>query len=151
MIIITNYRLSFADQGKQTSVCRFRQEQTNGKCRFQFFPFFVCVGMCVFMYVYIYKYIYLYSHLNFYATVSNVKRKMKAQAIFLNPFTVCSSCKRKLVFFRSLTKKQMEVICLQSTTVNGLDGLSVVIINLIVYIAVFPFLWKAFSLQYFSL
>ncbi len=140
MIIIVNYRLSFADQGKQTSVCRFRQEQTNGKCRFQFFPFFVCVGMCVFMYVYIYKYIYLYSHLNFYAAVSNVKRKMKAQAIFLNPFTVCSSCKRKLVFFRSLTKKQMEVICLQSTTVNGLDGLSVVILNLIVYIAVFPFL-----------
>jgi hypothetical protein len=29
--------------------------------------------------------------------ISNGKRKKKAQAIFLNPFTVCSSCKRKFV------------------------------------------------------
>ncbi len=27
----------------------------------------------------------------------NFKRKTEAQAIFLNPFTVCSSCKRKFV------------------------------------------------------
>jgi hypothetical protein len=28
---------------------------------------------------------------------SNRKRKMKAQSDFLNPFTVCSSCKQKFV------------------------------------------------------
>ncbi len=31
-----------------------------------------------------------------YPAISNEKCKMEAQAIFLNPFTVCSSCKRKL-------------------------------------------------------
>jgi hypothetical protein len=37
----------------------------------------------------------LYIYLN--AAVSKGKQKTKAQAIFLNPFTVCSVCKRKLV------------------------------------------------------
>jgi hypothetical protein len=66
-----DYCLSFADQGKQTSifhfpfaenkrVCRFRfrLQQTNGSCHFYiYFPF---------------------------------KRKTDAQVIFPNPFTVCS-------------------------------------------------------------
>jgi hypothetical protein len=34
---IANYCLSFADQGKQTFVFRFRLQQTNGSS-----PFFVC-------------------------------------------------------------------------------------------------------------
>jgi hypothetical protein len=34
-----DYRLSFADQGKQTSVFRFRLQQTNGSFPF---PFSVC-------------------------------------------------------------------------------------------------------------
>ncbi len=32
-----------------------------------------------------------------YAAVLNGKRKTEGQAIFLNPFTVCSSCKPKFV------------------------------------------------------
>jgi hypothetical protein len=41
---------------------------------------------------------------------SNRKRITEAQAIFL----VCSSCKRKSSFVRRLTKKQTEVIRLQT-------------------------------------
>jgi hypothetical protein len=33
---IVNYRLSFADQGKQTSVFRFRLQRTNGNLPFPF-------------------------------------------------------------------------------------------------------------------
>jgi hypothetical protein len=33
---IVDYRLSFADQWKQTSVLRFRLQQTNGSLLFQF-------------------------------------------------------------------------------------------------------------------
>jgi hypothetical protein len=33
---IVSYRLSFADQGKQTSVFRFRLQQTNGSLLFLF-------------------------------------------------------------------------------------------------------------------
>ncbi len=35
---------------------------------------------------------------NSYILRKKIKRKTKAQAIFLNPFTVCSFCKRKFVF-----------------------------------------------------
>ncbi len=42
------------------------------------------------MNTYLYKYIYIYVYIR-----SRFKRKTEAQAIFLNPFTVCSSCQRK--------------------------------------------------------
>jgi hypothetical protein len=48
------------------------------------------------------------------AAVSNGKQKTEAQAIFLNPFTICPCAKGSLSFARSLTKKQTEVICLQT-------------------------------------
>ncbi len=41
--------------------------------------------------------VYLYIRLCIYAADSNGKRIMEAQAIFLNPFAVCSSCKGKFV------------------------------------------------------
>jgi hypothetical protein len=37
-----------------------------------------------------------------------------SQVIFLNLFTVCSSCKRSSLFVHLWTKKQMEVIHLQT-------------------------------------
>jgi hypothetical protein len=43
--------------------------------------------------------------LNVYSAVSNGTRRTKAQMIFLNPFTVCSSCKRKFVVYRLFSKK----------------------------------------------
>ncbi len=42
------------------------------------------------------------------------KRKTKDQAIFLYPFTVCSSCKRKFVVCSFVDEKQTEVIRLQT-------------------------------------
>ncbi len=41
------------------------------------------------------------------------EKKIEAQAIFLNLFTVCSSCKRKFVVCLFVMKKHTEVICLQ--------------------------------------
>jgi hypothetical protein len=76
------YRLSFADQEKQTSIYHF-QFAANKRC---------CYPN---IYISIYPYIYIYIYI--YAAVSNGKWKMEAHAIFLNPMTFCSSCKRKFV------------------------------------------------------
>jgi hypothetical protein len=58
--------------------------------------------MYIYIYIYIHIYIHIYTYLQIYilyifAAVSNGKRNMEAQAIFLNLFTVCSSCKWKFV------------------------------------------------------
>ncbi len=44
-----------------------------------------------------YIHIYIYNIYLFIYICSRFKRKTEAQAIFLNSFTVCSSCKRKFV------------------------------------------------------
>ncbi len=50
------------------------------------------------IYIYIHRYRYIYISINIYIYICcRFKRKMEAQVIFLNPFTVCSSCKRKFV------------------------------------------------------
>jgi hypothetical protein len=38
-------------------------------------------------------------------TWTHQMEKMEARAIFLNPFTICSSCKRKFVFCRILDEE----------------------------------------------
>ncbi len=55
---------------------------------------------------------HLYIHTYIYAAVSNGKRE--AQAVFLNPFTVAHRASTSLSFVRLFTKKQTEVICLQT-------------------------------------
>jgi hypothetical protein len=59
--------------------------------------------------------------LHTYTQISNAKQKTESQAIFLNPFTVCSSCKRKFVvcpFVHEVTngslKEPTKVIPLQT-------------------------------------
>jgi hypothetical protein len=54
------------------------------------------------------------SELYKYAAISNGKHKTEAQAIFLNPFPVCSPCKQQFVVCLFLTKKQKEIIFLQT-------------------------------------
>jgi hypothetical protein len=44
----------------------------------------------------------------------DIKRKMEAQAIFLNLFTVWSSCKQKFVVCPYVDEETMEVISLQT-------------------------------------
>jgi hypothetical protein len=63
---------------------------------------------------YAYIFLYFYNYIYIYVAVSNGKWKTEAQAIFLNPFTVCSSCIGKLSFVRLFAKKQTEVIRLQT-------------------------------------
>jgi hypothetical protein len=48
--------------------------------------------ICMHIHAYICRYVCMYT----YAAVSNGKWKTEVQAISLHPFTICSSCKRKL-------------------------------------------------------
>ncbi len=133
---IVYYRLSFADQGKPTSgVCL---QQTYGSLPF---PFSVCrknkpklpfsissVSICVIpeawrhgdgdgdRETWRHRDTETQRH-------GDIKRKIEAQAIFLNSFTVCSSCKRKFVvcpFVDGRNKRKMSV-CKRT---NGLNGLA---------------------------
>jgi hypothetical protein len=54
--------------------------------------------------IYIYKYIYIYM------TPFQTETESEAQAIFQNPFTVCTSCKRKFVFCPFVCEKINRVI-----------------------------------------
>ncbi len=100
-----NHRLPFANQGKT----KFSQKTSKHLCCFGF-SFATNTRSCHFpivlfsAYIYIlkkqhiYRYIiliYIYIYLYIYGTVSNGKRK--PQRFKKNPFTICSSCKRKFV------------------------------------------------------
>ncbi len=78
-----DYRLSFADQGKELmfSVAKNKRK--------------FAVSVCMSTYIKTAAYIYIYKYICF-----RFKQKTEASAIFLNPFTVCSSCKRKLPVFK---------------------------------------------------
>jgi hypothetical protein len=102
---IIDYRLSFANHGKQisvsvcckqTEVCRsvLRLQQTNGSCCFPLVPIFVYIYMMKQQHIHIYTHAFL-----------NRKRKKEAQTIFLNPFTVCSPCKGKFVICPFVVKE----------------------------------------------
>ncbi len=126
-----NYHLSFADQGKQTSsvhftankrkysISVFRLQQMNRSYRFPLITF------------YVYKYIrktatevamllVLFS-IYIYATVlqKKIKWKTKDLAIFLNSFTVCSSCKGKFVVC-PFVDEEINRIYLFAKGLNGL-------------------------------
>jgi hypothetical protein len=77
---------------KQMEVCRFR------------FPF-VCCNQNIFIHICIY-------------ICCCFKRKTEAQGIFLNPFTICSSCKQKFVICPFVDKKMNG----RSLFANGLNG-----------------------------
>jgi hypothetical protein len=54
--------------------------------------------MYIYIYMYIYTYIciYIYIYINIYI-YCRFRRKTEAPGDFLNPFTICSSCKQKFV------------------------------------------------------
>ncbi len=76
-----DYHLSFADYGKQTS-------NWNSKLFWN--------GSIIYTYIRIQ--IYIDIHILYICW--RFKRKTEAEAIFLNPFTVCSLCMRKFVICR---------------------------------------------------
>jgi hypothetical protein len=91
---IVDYRLSFADQGKQTSFFRFLF--SNGSLPI---PFFFCnkqTEVAIFVSS-VFRLRNSGNTDNGDMESSNGKRKTEDHAIFLNPSTVCSSCKRKFV------------------------------------------------------
>ncbi len=58
-----------------------------------------------------------------YAAVSNGKQKMETQENFLNPFTICSLCKRKFVVCPFADKKTNRS-CPFTNGLNGLNGVA---------------------------
>ncbi len=83
---IVEYHESFADQGKQTYLYIIH-------FRFLYIYIYPELNIYISNYVYIYT-VYLYI---FIYICCCFKRKTEVQAIFLNPFTMCSSCKWKFV------------------------------------------------------
>jgi hypothetical protein len=92
---IVVYRLSFADQGKQTSIFRkfffphayiYIYIYTENKTIYVYY-IHIYIYIYIHIYVYIYIYTYIYMHCSF-------KRKMVAEAFFHNPFTVWKRTKR---------------------------------------------------------
>ncbi len=66
------------------------------------------------LHMHVHKKIHLHVHIYIYTAVPDGKRITESQAIFLNPFTVCSSSNGSLSFVCLLMKKQKEVIRLQT-------------------------------------
>jgi hypothetical protein len=100
---ISNTHLSFADQGQQISVFCFRFQQTNGSFLFQFS---VCTNKRYLPFSHSYPYRLRKHRDGDMETWRNGEMKTwtwrhqtETQAIFLNPFTAFSSCKRKVVVF----------------------------------------------------
>jgi hypothetical protein len=114
---IVDYRLSFADQGKQTSVsvcskqtevCRFRFPFVENKRKL---PFSVSSDFRLRKYGDMETWSWSHRNMDKWGhgdmvdiETSNGKWKTEALVIFLFPLTVCSSCKRKFVHL--LTKKK---------------------------------------------
>jgi hypothetical protein len=107
------YHLSFDDHGKQTSVFCIHiyalKLQHIYKYRY----------MCIYIYIFT---IYIYIYINIYLCF-HYKRKSEAQAIFLNLFTVCSSCKRKFVVCPFVYEETNGSYPFASG-LNGLNGLA---------------------------
>jgi hypothetical protein len=101
-----DYPLSFADQGKQTSVFCFRLQQTNGSCCLYFYTNTHIHIAHIYIYTCIYTYIYIY------AVIPNGKLKPRRFSLILLPFA--HRANGSLTFICLLTKKQTEVICLQA-------------------------------------
>ncbi len=105
---IVNYYLLFADQGKQTSVFHFR------------FPF----PFSAYIYIYWNISIYICCHFKYWFGKRNYiyklpfRRKMEDQAISLNLYTNCTSCKRKFVICPFVDKE----ILGSYTFTNGING-----------------------------
>jgi hypothetical protein len=103
---IADYRLSFADQGKQTLVFRFRLQQTNGSfpipvsdCRNKRkLPFSVSEDMKPFSVSFIF-------HLRRHEDMETRGYQTETETIYLNPLTVCSSCKRNCVVYAFIDKE----------------------------------------------
>jgi hypothetical protein len=98
--VIVTSRSLLADKGKQTSVLCFRLQQTNGNCRFSSVPF-----SCVCNFIYIFIYMLLFQK-------ENGKWKPRRFPLFRLPFA--HRAKGHWPFVRLVTKKQTEVICLQT-------------------------------------
>ncbi len=89
---------------------------TNGNCHFPLIMFSVCIFIFVCIYIYIWANVKWIKENRIY--IYNFQQKMEAQAIFLNPFTVVSSCKWKFVVCLFVGKKTNGMLA------NGLNGLA---------------------------
>jgi hypothetical protein len=112
---IVDYCLSFADHQKQTYVCHFRLQQTKEVCRFRF-PFAENKRKLPFS---IFRIPETCGHGDTGTWGhGDIKQKTEDPAIFLNPFTICMSKWKFVVFVCVLMKKQTYSFA------NGQNGLA---------------------------
>jgi hypothetical protein len=134
---IVGYHLSFADKGKQTPVFCFCLKQTNGSSPFPF-PFAENKQKLPFSISPVFR---LRKHREMETWRNGNMETWRprtwrhqmdngAQAIFLNPFDVCSSCKRKLVVYPFAGTKTNGIYMFANglNRLNGLDHLCCLIL-----------------------
>jgi hypothetical protein len=122
---VDDCRLSFANQGKQTSIFHFRLQQTNGRCHFPLVSYLniytengtiyiiYCIYICTQIPINIHIHIHIHIRVQ-YIIHSYTYINIYAQAFFLNTFTVCSSSKWKFFICLYVDEEQTEVIRLQT-------------------------------------
>ncbi len=134
---ITVYRLTtkenklsfcflFAENKWKTTVSVFRiyiymDKYWNGSI----YSIYIYISISLFVYIYVmymYMDMYMYIYKYIYAAVSNGKQKNRSPVIFLNPFTVCSSCRRKFVVCPFVYEERNGSLHLNR--LNGLNGLA---------------------------
>ncbi len=81
-----------------------------------------CVCVFIYIYIYIYTYIYIYIYSIFISYYFKQIIESGSPAIFLNPFTVCSSCKWKF-FVGPFVDKETNGIYSFANGLNTLNGL----------------------------
>ncbi len=89
---------------KQIEVCRFGFPFAANKLKVLFS---ISSLFCIYIYI-----------------CCSFKRKMKAQVIFHNPFTICSSCKWTFVVCPYVDEEKHESYSIWKNGLNGLNGLA---------------------------
>jgi hypothetical protein len=118
---IVDYRLQFVDEGKPTSVFCFCLQQRNGSLQF---PFSVCrkqkevvfsiISVCKNLETWRWRQGNMQKWRNGHG---DIEQNTATQALFLNPFTICSSCKEVCSFVDEETNRSYQFA-------NGLNGLA---------------------------
>jgi hypothetical protein len=132
-----DYRLSFAKENKLPfSVCSKQMELPFSIS--SVFPIYIYIGIDIeihihiqihihiYIYINIYTYTYTHKHIYIYIYAALSNGKTEAKAIFLNPFTVCSSCKQKPIFclFADEETNRSDPLANGLNRLNGLIGLA---------------------------
>ncbi len=95
--MITVYRLPIKENKLPFSVYTYIETAAYIQIYIYMYIYIYIYTLYIYTEMYIYTSTYMYLYLYLYNICCGFKRKTEAQAIFLNPFTVCSPCKWKFI------------------------------------------------------